>query len=126
MYDISTPTVAGSGYTTGAGKATSGFVRVGLVAVDDYLYLGHSSPFFAFNSNVGAGTTQNVITTMVVQYWNGSAWTSVNNLVDGTKGSGDSLFLLLEQFIGIIQQVGLKLLIINITIGCEYLSHYRF
>jgi hypothetical protein len=81
-------TAVGAGYTTGAGKVTSGYISIGIVATQDYLYLGHTSPFFAFNSNVGAGVAQNVATTMAVEYWNGSAWANVDNLFDGTKGGG--------------------------------------
>lgn len=80
-------TDVGTGYTTGAGKATSGYVPVGLVATQDYLYLGYSYPFFGFNSNQ-AGVAQSVVATMIVEFWNGSSWASVDNLVDGTKGGG--------------------------------------
>lgn len=85
-------TAVGTGYTTGAGKVTNGYIPIGLVAAQDYLYLGYSYPFFGFNSDVGAGVAQSVATTMVVEYWNGSAWASVNNLVDGTAGTAGKPF----------------------------------
>jgi hypothetical protein len=77
-------TAVGSGYTTGAGKATSGYISIGLVGGEDYIYLGHSDPFFGFQSAIGAGTPQAVTADMVVEFWNGSSWASADNLVDGT------------------------------------------
>lgn len=82
-------TAAGIGYTAGAGKATNSYIPIGLVAIEDYLYLGLSSQFFAFESDTtgSTATPQNTPATMVVEFWNGSSWASVDNLVDGTKGA---------------------------------------
>ncbi|MGA3282553.1 MAG: hypothetical protein ABSD50_16410 [Smithella sp.] len=49
-------------------------------------FIGFTDPtcglFIAFNQNVFLNT--NAGSTMIVQYWNGSAWVNVVNLVDGT------------------------------------------
>jgi len=71
-------------YTTNSGAIDTNYVPVGLVGGEDYLYLGHSDPFFGFQSAIGAGTPQAVTADMVVEFWNGSSWASIDNLVDGT------------------------------------------
>lgn len=81
-----TPTFAASDiYTVGVGL----YFPVGLVVNQDYIYAGSTGKFFGFQFNLGAtANIQNLVANSVVEYWNGSAWVSVQGLVDTTAGSG--------------------------------------
>lgn len=79
-----TPTfVASDIYTVGVGL----YFPVGLVVNQDYIYAGSASKFFGFLFNTGS-VIQNLVANLVVEYWNGSAWVSVQGLIDTTAGAG--------------------------------------
>lgn len=56
------------------------------VATEDRHYIGSANPFSMINYNIGtpgAGGTP----TVTYKYWNGTTWTAVTGLVDGTNGT---------------------------------------
>ena len=59
------------------------------LADTDALYLGYHGPFACRYFQVGVG--HNVISALSVEYWNGSAWAAVDDLVDQTSVGGDTL-----------------------------------
>jgi hypothetical protein len=66
------------------------FFPVGLQTTDQ-LYMGSSLPFFSFQFNLGAtANIQAVIALSIVEYWNGTTWTAVSNMTDGTISAGKS------------------------------------
>lgn len=72
-------------YDTEANNATAAdfFVVPAAPAVNDAFYVGYSAPFTEVNflfSTQGAGTWTNTW-----EYWNGSAWVTVNTPSDGTS-----------------------------------------
>jgi len=54
-----------------------------------YIRIGSPRPLQGFKLYMGTSNT--ATSTMAVYYWNGSAWTSVTNLSDGTSSGGVSL-----------------------------------
>lgn len=53
----------------------------------EYLLFGFLSPLCGIQFNFLRGYVNTVAATMTVQYWNGTAWTNVNNLFDHTRES---------------------------------------
>jgi hypothetical protein len=75
----------GGSYTDYTAQAPSGTVLVGplsTIADGDWIAIGADLPFRKIL--LVAGGVNTTTTTMVVQYWNGVAWTAVANLSDGT------------------------------------------
>lgn len=78
-------------------KEMSDFVRKPVdytVVVNDYLYLGHSKPINQFYFNIS--TVNTAVATTTVEYYNGTAWVSVEDLTDNTYGFTESGFLCWE------------------------------
>lgn len=53
-------------------------------AVDDAYHFGHASPWDWLELRIG--TAGNGIWTIVWEYWNGSSWNSLSDVIDGTNG----------------------------------------
>jgi hypothetical protein len=56
------------------------------VAAEDYLYIGQQFPFNSFYLGISTGNTE--AATLGIEYWDGSNWTSVVDILDGTLASG--------------------------------------
>ncbi|MDP3940907.1 MAG: hypothetical protein Q8Q49_01215 [bacterium] len=52
----------------------------------NYLYIGDTNRFSKVTFDVE--TVNAAVTTLTVEYWNGSAWTTVSNGIDNTKNTG--------------------------------------
>lgn len=52
--------------------------------VEDAIYIGYTNRFRKVHFNVGTAKTD--VSTLVWEYWNGSAWATLTDLVDGTVG----------------------------------------
>lgn len=76
-------------YSEEAKSAASSSFTGALVATEDYLYVGDLSPFSALN--VAMATPNATSSVLTVEYWNGTAWTAVTNMVDGTDNGGATL-----------------------------------
>ena len=62
-----------------------------LIAAEDYLYVGLYKPFERFYCDFETANTN--ANDLDVEFWNGSTWTNVSNLVDDTKGFTRSGFV---------------------------------
>jgi hypothetical protein len=58
------------------------------VLSEDYIYAGSASKFFSFKFNLGAAPAaiQNIVASLVLEYWNGATWVSVQSFIDYTSG----------------------------------------
>lgn len=83
MEDVST---AGfTDYTTAANNATDADVLTcpATEAVGDYIAFGHTKPFMSLVID-RAGCTAGTVGVVAWEYWNGSAWTALGSVSDGT------------------------------------------
>lgn len=60
-------------------------------AAEDYLYIGNIAPFNHFFMKLAASNTENL--NLTVQYWSGSQWRSVVEVIDETNGLTGSNFV---------------------------------
>lgn len=80
-------------YTTAANNATTGDVTFDFGAVDDALYISHATQKFSA-IKITYSVAGVYVATLVWEYWNGTAWTSLatsNLLTDSTASSGAAL-----------------------------------
>ena len=87
----------GATYTdyTAAATDEDGATHVDLSSLDtaangDWLVVGDVTPFAGVAVDMDANVNGNAAT-LTVQYWNGSAWTAVSGLSDGTSAGGVTL-----------------------------------
>lgn len=81
-----------SDVTTAAKELDSSYFSVGLVAAQDYIYIGSDQPFAVATFNRGSGLAQDIVAALSGEYYNGSTWSSLTGFVDGTKGAGNKPF----------------------------------
>jgi len=62
----------------------SGTGAIGVVAADDYLYIGSRYPFNSFYMSFGTANTQ--ASTLSISYWDGNQWRSAVDVIDQTDG----------------------------------------
>lgn len=87
VYDATGPSWTDK--TAEAQSAAASVTGAFVADADDYLYIGNEAPFARILVDldtvaVGSGA-------LTVEFWNGSAWVSVANLVDGTSDGTDTL-----------------------------------
>jgi hypothetical protein len=78
-----TRTIKGSTETTLQTKEANADALAFVLTTSDYFYIGSVNKFAARYFHFGTLNTQ--AGTLVVQYWDGSAWTAVEDLVDQTQ-----------------------------------------
>ena len=84
-YDNTGPT-----YTDYTNEATGGgHVPLDAMPSEDYLYIGSDIPFLGLDIDIGSNVNTNAAT-LTVEYWNGSAWTTLSK-TDRTTASGKTL-----------------------------------
>lgn len=72
---------------TSAASGVGTYFPVGLVVNQDYIYCGSDGMFFSMVFNKGATVNvQDIVANLVIEYWNGTAWISVSNLINYTSG----------------------------------------
>lgn len=62
----------------------SGTGSIGVVATQDYIYIGSRYPFNSFYMAFGTANTQ--ASTLSIDYWDGSSWQSAVDVIDQTSG----------------------------------------
>lgn len=77
----------GSSYSTLSGTWTLNSLDT--VANGDWIIVGGNYPFYGLVVTVG--NTNGNASTLAAHYWNGSAWTAVDSLSDGTAAGGATL-----------------------------------
>lgn len=70
-------------YTTEAKDSSNGTVPATMVAGEDYLYIGADWKFDALTVTMDTANAAGTAA-LVGEYWDGTAWTAVSNLTDGT------------------------------------------
>jgi hypothetical protein len=75
LYDLSTEL---SNYHGGT------FTFSDFVAAEDYIYIGNTVPFNNFYLKMSTASVAS--TTMTIEYWSGSSWTNVVEIIDETQG----------------------------------------
>ena len=64
---------------------------IGGLVTTDHVIIGFEERMSAIKWGMLAGLTNGTAAVATVNYWNGSAWTAVTNMIDGTVASGKSL-----------------------------------
>ena len=80
-YDNNT---VGADVTVAAKEDDTTYFSTGLVAAEDYIYIGSDIPFNLVQFGIGGGEPNIVASVLSGQYWNG-AWTALPNFVDATQ-----------------------------------------
>lgn len=88
-----------------------------MVAADDYLYVGYRKPINAFYVDFDTANTN--ANTLAGEYYNGSSWTAMTELVDETKGFTRSGFIQWERPTDPDDQV-------TVTVNSQSAYWYRF
>lgn len=70
-------------------QSTGDTVPAGLVAAQDYIYIGQYFPFN--NVYFEMDTTNDAVAMMSVEYWDGRSWKTGVDILDGTKQGGKTL-----------------------------------
>lgn len=86
-----TRTVFSSAETTDKTNTISASTLSLPMTTGQYFYVGFQGPFASRYFQLGTANTNPA--TLTVQFWNGSAWTSVDDLVDQTSGFTQSGFI---------------------------------
>jgi hypothetical protein len=87
VYDATGPSWTDK--TAAAQSAASSLTGEFLVDAGDFLYIGNEAAFARIK--VDLDTPAVAAGALTVEYWNGSAWVAVQNLVDGTSDGTDTL-----------------------------------
>jgi len=72
--------------TFAASSVAVGDMVADAAGADDWVYFSSADPIVGFYVDVGDTPNDNASTLYQVNYWNGSAWTNVSNVNDGTSG----------------------------------------
>ena len=75
-------------YTTEAEVVDSVYFPTGLVAGEDYIYLGFDKIETAVEFFKGAGVANDIISILSAEYWNGTNWAGLPYFYDGSREIG--------------------------------------
>jgi len=70
-------------------------INVGGITSSDIICFGTTDPIFSIYVDVGQTPNTTVGTTLSVSYWNGTAWTDIGTILDGTVGLKNSGWIIL-------------------------------
>lgn len=72
-------------------SASHTFVNLGAMTSSQYCYAGFDNPVTALYFYIAGGKENTNTATISIDYWNGTAWTSVGTVQDATLSSGKTL-----------------------------------
>lgn len=79
-------------WTTDIGNYSSGDKTFSFVPAEDYFYIANNAPFNHFYTKLG-GTVNASDAVMALEYWTGTEWAEVIEIIDETNGLKNSGFV---------------------------------